>query len=153
MIFKPILSASESDSHKQHSSSVLSALLGNHNISCLSAPQKPVSQKGRQSLITSYLHRRGGSQSVDCRFGWKILEDCIFFWLKSCRCVLCRLHFWLLSKNCRFQPNFNFILQIVDFGADCGLQNKFKIGPPLPPPLHKPKLLHLLLGGAKGPGK
>jgi hypothetical protein len=47
---------------------------------------------------------RGGTLSVNCRFGPKKLVDCRFLWPKSCRFV--DWFFGLLSKNCRFQPNF-----------------------------------------------
>ena len=50
--------------------------------------------------------------------------------------------YWLLSKHCRFQPNFAYILQIVDFRMDCRLQTKVRnccriynqANPPSPPP-------------------
>ena len=51
--------------------------------------------------------------------------------------------YWLLSKHRRFQPNFAYILQIVDFRMDCRLQTKVRnccriynqANPPsLPPP-------------------
>ena len=52
----------------------------------------------------------GGSQMVDCRFGRKIMVDCIFFWPKSCKFVDSFVGFWakivdfsqILLVYCRF---------------------------------------------------
>ena len=80
----------------------------NHKSHCLPPPQKCECESGghilqirlKKSLQTAYFP---GQNLVDLQTA-----------------------FLLLSKNCRFQPSFACILQIVDLGNDCRLQNKFQ---------------------------
>ena len=64
--------------------------------------------------------------AVHCRLQIRLKNPCRLYFFLAKILQICRLHFWLLGKI----VDFSLILprlQIVDFGADCRLQNKFEI--------------------------